>query len=134
MNQFGMVVRDEWIKTPGMRCEIAIDEYIVMPDHFHAIVWITRENDHSVGANGRSPLHGEKSGIRMAPRSLSSLMAGFKSVVTKRINAIRNTPGIPVWQRNYYDRIIRNELELKRIREYIANNPIDQDHDRANMA
>lgn len=42
----------------------------------------------------------------------------------KQINKIRNTPGIPVWQRNYYEHIIRHENELNRIREYIVNNPL----------
>jgi hypothetical protein len=50
-------------------------------------------------------------------------MAGFKSAVTKRINAIRNTPGVSVWQRNYYEHIIRNETDYHRIAEYIADNP-----------
>ena len=51
------------------------------------------------------------------------MIAGFKSAVTKRINAIRNTPGISVWQRNYYEHIIRNEMDYHRIAEYITDNP-----------
>jgi REP element-mobilizing transposase RayT len=60
----------------------------------------------------------------MKPKSISSFVAGFKSAVTKQINQIRNTPGTPVWQRNYYEHIIRNEKELEKIREYIQNNPL----------
>jgi hypothetical protein len=57
------------------------------------------------------------------------LVDGFKSAVTKRINQIRKTPGIPVWQRNFYDHIIRLENELNRIREYIRYNPMQWEED-----
>ena len=60
----------------------------------------------------------------MKPKSLSSLIAGFKSATTKKINIIRNTPKNPVWQRNYYDYIIRNDESLERIREYVQNNSL----------
>jgi len=58
-----------------------------------------------------------------APKSLGAFIAGFKSAVTRRINGLRGTPGLPLWQRNYYEHIIRNDDELRRIREYIRNNP-----------
>lgn len=61
----------------------------------------------------------------MTPKSLSSFVAGFKSSVTKQINQLRNTPHYPVWQRNYYEHIIRNDDELNRIRQYIINNPLN---------
>jgi putative transposase len=52
--------------------------------------------------------------------------------VTKRINEIRQTHGAPVWQRNYYEHIIRGDGELLRVREYILNNPLDWENDREN--
>lgn len=58
------------------------------------------------------------------PKSLGSFVAGFKSAVTKRINEHRDAPGAPVWQRNYYEHIIRNDRALSAIREYIQNNPL----------
>ena len=66
----------------------------------------------------------------MKPKSLSSLMAGFKSSVTKRINSIRNTPRAKVWQRNYYEHIIRNEKALNNIQQYIINNPLSWQKDQ----
>jgi putative transposase len=57
------------------------------------------------------------------PRSVGALMAGFKSAVTKRINTIRKLPGTPVWQRNYYEHVIRDEDDYNRIIEYISANP-----------
>ena len=79
----------------------------------------------NVRANGRSPL-------RMKPKSISSFIAGYKSAITKNINQSRNTHGIPVWQRNYYERVIRNENELYKIRQYIQNNPMQWDIDNEN--
>jgi len=61
---------------------------------------------------------------------MGSFIAGFKSITTKRINELRNAPGVPVWQRNYYDHIIRNEVDLNRVREYIARNPLQWPNDR----
>ncbi len=56
--------------------------------------------------------------------SIPTIIRLFKSTVTKQINQIRQTPGIPVWQRNYYEHIIRNDDELNKIPEYIINNPL----------
>ncbi len=121
LNECGMVVRDEWEKSANIRLEIKLDSFIVMPNHFHGIV-------HIVGANGRSPLH--RTG--MGSKTLSSFVAGYKSAVTKRINELRQTPGVPVWQRNYYEHIVRSEEELGRIREYIIHNPVQWANDRNN--
>ena len=129
LNQYGEIVENEWIKSAVIRPDIKLDKYIVMPNHFHGIVIIN-----PVGANSSSPLPLMSIQTRpsMKPRSLSSIMAGFKSAVTKQINIIRNAPGTPVWQRNYYEHIIRNENALNNIRQYIVNNPlswhIDQLH------
>ena len=60
----------------------------------------------------------------MKSKSLSSLMSGFKSSVIKHINLIQNTPGTKIWQRNYYEHIIRHEESLNKIRQYIINNPL----------
>jgi hypothetical protein len=64
--------------------------------------------------------------------SIGSIMAGFKSATTKRINRHRATPGYPVWQRNYYEGVIRDERELSRAREYIVNNPLKWQLDKEN--
>ena len=61
----------------------------------------------------------------MKPKSLSTFINGFKSTTTKQINQLRKTPGMPVWQPNYYESIIRDEKSLRRIRDYIKNNIID---------
>jgi REP element-mobilizing transposase RayT len=66
--------------------------------------------------------------------SIASIIGGFKSAVSRRINEQRGTPGAPVWQRNYYEHIIRNDNELNAIREYIVNNPLKWALDRNNPA
>jgi REP element-mobilizing transposase RayT len=117
LNEGGEIVREEWEKSAEIRREVELGAFVVMPNHFHAIVIL--RNDHAaaipVGATGRSPLrpNGPK------PKSLGALLAGFKSAVTKRINESRNTPGSPIWQRNYYEHIIRNEREMTNIWKYI---------------
>jgi len=83
-----------------------------------------------VGAHGRAPL--PSSPPYRPPRSLGSLVAGFKSAATKRINEIRGTLGVPVWQRNYYERVIRDDEELSRIRQYIVDNPTHWEEDTEN--
>jgi putative transposase len=60
----------------------------------------------------------------MKPKSLSSLMAGFKSITTKKINILCDTPATPLWQRNYYEHIIRDRDAMDKIRQYIINNPV----------
>ncbi|MBA7555119.1 hypothetical protein ES705_47772 [subsurface metagenome] len=67
--------------------------------------------------------------FKMRPKSLSSLMAGFQSPVTSKINQLRGTPKQDVWQRNYFDRIIRNNNEFNRIRNYIIDNPKNWNND-----
>ena len=127
LNKYGEIVEDEWLKSSIIRQEIELDEYVVMPNHFHGIVIIN-----PVGVNCRSPLPSSAIPTHpsMKPRSLSSIMAGFKSAVTKKINIIRHAPGTPVWQRNYYEHIIRNERALNNIRQYIINNPLSWHQDQ----
>jgi len=138
LSEFGDILESEWLQSQEIRKEVELDIYQVMPNHFHAIVFISdlpenrihRVDTDAVGANGRSPLRHP----RMRPKSLSSLMAGYKSAVTSKINQLRKTPGVQVWQRNYWDRIIRNEKELFKIRQYIINNPLKWELDHDNPA
>jgi putative transposase len=127
LNQYGAIVADEWQKSSVIRREIELDAWVVMPNHFHGIVII----NNPVGANGRSPLHHcyrspqpGNAPVQMKPKSLSSLMAGFKSITTKKINILRDTPATPLWQRNYYEHIIRDRDAMNKIRQYIINNPV----------
>ncbi len=66
---------------------------------------------------------GRPAPIGPAPHSIGAILAGYKASVTKRINQLRGTPGAPVWHRNFWEHVIRNESDLARIRQYIADNP-----------
>ncbi len=125
LNAFGEIVRDEWLKSAQIRREIQLDGFVVMPNHIHGIVVVDPVIPLSppVGAHGRAPLHRK-------PKSLGAFMAGFKPAVTRRVNEICHTPGNPVWQRNYYEHVIRDESELGRIREYILSNPQQWEADK----
>jgi REP element-mobilizing transposase RayT len=122
-NNYGKIVIEEWYKSETIRDEIELDEFVLMPNHIHGILSIGRRGDQSIAQNH---IPGPK------PKSLSSFIAGFKSSVTKQINSIRNKPGIPVWQRNYYEHVVRSEDDLLQTREYIVNNPMKWELDKEN--
>jgi putative transposase len=126
LNEMGRVVQACWDEIPAHFAQVELDAFVVMPNHVHGIVVICEDDSigarHAcVGATHASPLPRRANGPQ--PKSIAAIVGSFKSAVTKRMNELRNTPGAPVWQRNYYERIIRNEAELNAVREYIANNP-----------
>ena len=126
LNPCGQIVKEEWFRSASIRKEIQLDSYTIMPNHLHGIVVLTENNV------PQPPLATSKSEVQTdtliqkgpATRSLGSFIAGFKSSTTKRINGLRGTPGIPVWQRNYYEHIIRNAQSFDKIRLYIDENPL----------
>lgn len=118
LTDIGEVVRDEWLRSEEVRKEIGLGDFVVMPNHLHAIVLIDP-------AQSRRPrLLPRPSNDGTPSRTLSSLVAGFKAATTRRANTILDTSPRPLWQRNYHERVIRNEDELNRIAEYIQNNPL----------
>ncbi|MDD2366040.1 MAG: transposase [Desulfuromonadaceae bacterium] len=123
LNHAGHIVEAEWIKSGELRSEIVIGEYVVMPNHFHGIV-----NLNVTGTASRAPTI-ERFG-KPVIGSLPTIVRSFKSAVTKRINIHRATPGCPVWQRNYYEHVIRDDADYKRIAEYITDNPLRWVEDR----
>ena len=142
LNSIGSIVAKEWLNSAQIRQEIELDEWIVMPNHFHAIVIIHNEINENLGRTSENHIQGEHFGniqgaslapLRLRkPRSLSTLISGFKAVVTKRINEIRQVSGVSIWQRNYYEHIIRDELSLYNIRKYILENPLSWSEDPEN--
>ena len=125
LNEIGKITAEEWLKSAQVRTEIELDAWVVMPNHMHGIVMIKDDR----GRNDRAA-----ASRKIRPKSLSALVAGFKAATTTRINIMRGTPGMPVWHRNYYEHVIRNESVLDQIREYIVNNPIKWSEDPQNPA
>ena len=129
LNQYGEIVNSEWLKTINMRTNLELDAFIIMPNHLHGIILIS-DFDHRRGTLQRLPTF-ERFG-KPVSNSIPTIIRLFKSSVTKHINALRGTPGLPVWQRNYYEHVIRNEDDLSEKREYILNNALKWDLDSEN--
>ncbi len=127
LNEIGRIVEDEWRKTAKIRGNVELDVFVIMPNHLHGILII----DDGRGMARHAPTTMQRKFGQPIAGSLPTIIGAFKSAVTKRINKFRNTPGAPVWQRNYYEHIIRNEKDYLRIYEYILNNPAkwQEDHD-----
>ena len=138
LNEWGEIVSRTWHDLPNHVANVALDEFVVMPNHIHGIIVIDNVVGAGSGVGARHavplqtvPPQTERFG-RPVAGSIPTIIRSFKSAVTKQINEQRATPGMPVWQRNYYEHIIRNEASLARIRDYIVNNPMQWALDREN--
>ena len=141
LNEAGKMVNKIWREISNYYPGSDIDEHMVMPNHLHGIIML---NNHIVGAPpcGRPSINfGNGQAQGPAPTvnrlSLGDVVGRFKSFTTnKYIHGVKNNHWIPfekkLWQRNYYEHIIRNETELNRIREYIINNPLKWELDKEN--
>lgn len=123
LNGLGAIVEEEWLRCKQIRKEVDLGAFVLMPDHFHGIVVIAPP------ALARSKSSSEvikpqRPDLYRHPRSLGSLVAGFKSSTSRRINLLRNSPGAAVWQPNYHEHVIRSDRELAAITEYIQTNPL----------
>jgi REP element-mobilizing transposase RayT len=133
-NQYGDIVESIWKALPYHFYNIELDQSAIMPNHFHGIIC-------NVGAGSPRPnlLLGQGAGIGGAETAplhrvtLGQIIAYFKYQSSKTINVLRQMPAEPVWQRNYHDRIIRNEDELIRVRQYVQDNPANWDYDPENL-
>lgn len=125
LSDFGQIARDFWSQVPAHFPNVSIDTFIVMPNHVHAIV-VIHDPDRCTG-------RGEVTSPLRRP-TLGQIVAYYKYQTTKQLNRIRDTPSTPFWQRNYYERIVRNDRELTAIRVYIAQNPRKWESDRDHPA
>ena len=137
LNELGQIARSEWFKTAELRpyVELIDDEFVIMPNHGHGIIWIA---DAGVGAVRRTAPTLMDTPFTMpekqvAPGSLGAIVRAYKSAVTYAINAARDTRGLPVWQRNYYEHVIRNEQDYQAKRDYILSNPANWGNDDENQ-
>jgi len=113
LNDFGKIVAEKWKWIETQYEYVELGEWVVMPNHFHGILVIRDD--------GRGGSRSAPTPIKRKP--LGRLIGAFKTVSTKYINLLRNTEGQLVWQRNYYEHIIRNEREMDNITRYIESNP-----------
>ncbi len=142
LSDFGKIVETEWLKSFEIRNELFLDEFIIMPNHLHAIVEIV--NDITYGIDNIElpslPQIKRNAPVRL-PKSISSFMEGFKSAVNTKIDDYIDEHQLSVpkynrnnhfFQPNYHDHIIRNEREYQNIKNYIINNPINWNKDKFN--
>ncbi|HLG22804.1 MAG TPA: transposase [Candidatus Manganitrophaceae bacterium] len=118
------IVEERWIEIPDHFKNAALDSWVVMPNHIHGIISLMSR----VGVQHVEPLQNRYQ--RIIPKSIGSIVRSYKSAVTNqcRKNGFRSFQ----WQRNYYERVIRSEDELNRIRQYIQNNPLNWNTDEEN--
>ncbi len=164
LSEIGRVVQLVWDELPGRYPVVELDAFVVMPNHVHGIIVISGDTGPvgaihelplhelpavgaihelplhelpAVGAIHESPLLHESPLQDRAQRRqmlLPKIVGYFKMNAAKRANEIRSASGAPLWQRNYYEHIIRDDADLRRIREYIANNPLKWELDQLHPA
>jgi REP element-mobilizing transposase RayT len=141
LNEAGQIVQRAWQILPARFPGISLDDHVVMPNHFHGIVQfvgaVLAPPGNEVGAVLAPPRrHGTAShqGAASSAPTLGAVVRAFKSLSAIAVNALLSRQGRPLWQRNYYEHIIRDERELWMIREYIRTNPQRWGFDRENPA
>ena len=122
LNNAGTIIHTTW-QDLASRSNFSLDEWIIMPNHLHAILC---KGEAPVDYKQKKHVPSDTAPIEpkgTKPGSLGAIIQNFKSISTRKINQVRKASGLPLWQRNYYERIVRNEEELNRIRKYIQENP-----------
>ena len=120
LNRFGEFVQWHWQQIPAFHPHIQLDAFVVMPDHIHGIIIL---NDTVSGVVEKKLIHRSLKPNGTLPGSISQVIQNFKSVTTRKIRQLSEQRDMEVWQRNYYDHIIRNQDEWKKIHLYILANP-----------
>jgi REP element-mobilizing transposase RayT len=138
LNEFGMIAYNEWIKLPERFPNFTLDVFQIMPNHMHGIISVgagftpaqtPAQNDHT--CENRAGVREYGAGVNPAP-TIGDIVGAYKSLVSNeclKIYKSRNEIMGRIWQRNYYEHIIRNESSYNTISEYIINNPQQWDKD-----
>ena len=111
-NPLGHAVDRHWAHLAQHHWHVELDEYVVMPNHFHGILILAQQSNQ---------------------HDMTEVIRGFKTFSARRINQLRGLKGVPVWQRNYYEHIIRDQAALENIRRYIQRNPKTWETDKLNQ-
>ncbi len=161
LSPMGQIVRRAWEDLPDHYPQVVLDEFCIMPNHVHGIIVLGKDaTGRGVGGHIGPPVRGAGRGgstavrqalgdeskidsqastaasqtrpYKMTRHGLPEIVRAFKSFSARQINALRRMPGAPVWQRNYYEHIVRNEAEWERIRRYIDQNLAQWEQDEEN--
>jgi REP element-mobilizing transposase RayT len=138
LNENGRIVAEEWQALETRFVMVRLDKWVVMPNHLHGIVGLRPirpdgGSARNAGAQQRAPTPAPREGkpIPMS-KPLGDIVGAFKTASTRRVNVAAGTIGQRFWQRNFYERVIRNAEELERIRRYIRENPARWAEDEEN--
>ena len=118
-NRLGAVVEDCWRRLPDHYENVVLDAFVLMPNHVHGVI-IIGDGTTDVGA-GLQPVLPAAVGSRR--HGVPEIVRAFKTFSARKINEMRGSTGTLVWQRGFYDHVIRGERELDRVRTYIMDNP-----------
>ena len=153
LNDLGKIVNHAWHDLPNHYSHVIMDQFCIMPNHIHGIIIL---NDHirNTGGSETRPYKNSRTDKNTHPdnytqpynntRSFNShphpdkhhglpeIVRAFKSFSSRRINELLESPGVPTWQRNYYDHIIRDEHELRAVQDYVLSNPLNWESDPDN--
>ncbi|NER95141.1 MAG: transposase [Symploca sp. SIO1B1] len=127
VNELGEIVIDVWLYLPTRYPNLELDEFVIMPNHVHCILVITEATEQLPQRELSQPKQRRK-------MLLPKVVGYFKMNSAKAVNQHRLSSGRSLWQPNYYERIIRNEAELDRVRRYIVNNPAKWNQDCDNLS
>ena len=136
LSEMGVIVELELLKTEQIREYVKIQEYVIIPNHIHAIIQIMDRDEPNDPVRARrwhaliASNHDENSPVRLTPNTLGSIICQLKSITTKQCRQ----SGHPefAWHRGYHERILRNVDELFQVRQYIRANPVAWAMDKEN--
>jgi putative transposase len=143
LNICGKIIQACWDNLSCHFKFVVLDTFVIMPNHVHGIIVLNKEATFNQGeAFPQDFIHQPQSYCRNASplqrpngtkqRSLGAIIQNFKSISTRKINQINRSPGTPVWQRDYYEHIIRDEKALRACQQYIIENPLHWEDDEDN--
>lgn len=130
------VAEEIWRALPRFGAHVGIDEWVVMPNHVHGIIEIQETPAGVLALDDGKCREGPRwagLGINVEPGALGAIMRSYKSAVTRRANNLADLAMGPVWQRGFWERVIRDDQELQATRRYIQDNPRRWAADRDNL-
>lgn len=123
----GKMLADVWVEVPEHFPNVELSEFVVMANHIHGIVVITVETTHANIVGARHAVPSQEDAIekfgKPVPTSLPTIVRSFKSAATKKVHGSTKYKEGRLWQRNYYEHVIRNERDYQAIYDYILANP-----------
>jgi REP element-mobilizing transposase RayT len=133
LNVAGAIAERCWLQIPVHFPHVETDEYVIMPNHVHGII-IVSDGGTRRGKACLAPTRAIERFGKPIAGSIPTIIGSYKSAVTRAINEINSMSGVSIWQRNYYEHVIRNDNDLYEIRKYIRDNPAKWESDEYNPA